>query len=60
MRGSNILNDLSNRVCVPSKTEDLNLHIFDMITGINELKTLTKHISCKCKYNFDGRNCNSK
>ena len=24
-----------------------------MITSINELKTLTKHISCKCK--FDGR-----
>ena len=30
-----------------------------MITGINELKTLTKHISCKCKCRFDGRKCNS-
>ena len=30
-----------------------------MITGINELKTLTKHISCKCKCKFDGRKCNS-
>ena len=27
-----------------------------MITGINESKTLTKHISCKCKYTFHGRN----
>ena len=27
-----------------------------MITGINELKTLTKHISCKCKCGFDGKN----
>ena len=26
-----------------------------MITGINELKTLTKHISCECKCKFDGR-----
>ena len=25
-----------------------------MITGINESKTLTKHISCKCKCRFDG------
>ena len=25
-----------------------------MITGINESKTLTKHI-CKCKCKFDGR-----
>ena len=30
-----------------------------MITGINESKTLTKHISCKCKCRFDARKCNS-
>ena len=30
-----------------------------MITGINELKTLTKHISCEFKCRFDGRKCNS-
>ena len=52
----NTLNDLSNKVCVPNKTEDFNL---SMITGINESKTLTKHISCKCKCRFDGRKCNS-
>ena len=50
----NTLNDLSNKVCVPNKTEDLNLSMFNMITGINESKTLTKHISCKCKCKFDG------
>ena len=31
----NILNDLSNKACVPNKTEDLNLSVFSMITGIN-------------------------
>ena len=31
----NTLNDLSNKVCFPSKTEDLNLSVFNMITGIN-------------------------
>ena len=30
-----------------------------MITGINESKTLTKHISCECKCKFDGRICKS-
>ena len=30
-----------------------------MITGINESKTLTKHISCECKCKFDGTKCNS-
>ena len=40
----NNINDLSNKLCVPDKTEDLNLSVFNMITGINESKTLTKHI----------------
>ena len=39
--------------------QDLNLNVFNMITGINELETLTKHVSCECKFKFDGRSCNS-
>ena len=45
----NTLNDSSNNVCVPNKTEELNLSMFNMVTGINESKTLAKHIACKCK-----------
>ena len=30
-----------------------------MITEINELKTLTKHLSCECKCKLDGTKCNS-
>ena len=56
----NTPNDLSNKVCVPNKTKDLNLSVFKMITGINESKTLTKHLSCRCKCRFDGRKCNSE
>ena len=48
----NTLNDLSNKVCVPNKAEDLNLSVFNMITGINESITLTKHISCECKWDL--------
>ena len=55
----NNLNDLYDKVCVPNKTEDLNLSMLNTIIGINKSKTLTKHISCKCKCKFDGRNCNS-
>ena len=55
----NTLSDLSNKVCILNKTEDLNLSVFNMITGINEPKTLTKHISCKCKCNLDGTKCNT-
>ena len=30
-----------------------------MITGINESKTLTKHVSCECKCKLNGTKCNS-
>ena len=29
------LNDLSIKVCDPNKIEDLNLRVFNMVTGIN-------------------------
>ena len=32
----NTLNNLSNKVCVPNKKEDLNTSVFNMITGINK------------------------
>ena len=31
----NAFNTLSNKVCVPNKTENLNLSVFNMIAGIN-------------------------
>ena len=40
----NTLNELFNKVCVPNKIEDLNLSMFNIITGINELKTLRESI----------------
>ena len=51
--------DLPNKVCIPNKTEHLNLSVFSMITGINESKLLLKHVSCEYKCKFDGRKCNS-
>ena len=39
--------------------QDLNVNVLNMITGINEQKTLTKDVSCKYKCKFDGRKCNS-
>ena len=38
----NTLNDLSNKVCVPNKTDDLNLSVFDMITVMNESKKINE------------------
>ena len=54
-----ILIDLPNKSCVLNKTEHLNIHVFNIITGKIESKFLTKDISCKCKCKFEGRKCNS-
>ena len=32
----NTLNDLCHKVCVPNKTEDLNIHVFNMATEKNK------------------------
>ena len=63
----NTLNDLSDKVCVPNKTKDLNWSMFNMSTEINESKKLTKCISCgytckfeEKKYNSDERWCECK
>ena len=52
----NTLNDISNKVLAPNKTEGLSLSVFNMITEINYSKALTEHI-CKCR--FVGGVCNS-
>ena len=52
VRSCNTLNDLSNKVCIPNKTEDSGLHAFNIITGTNESKILTKDISCQLNVNL--------
>ena len=53
------LNDLSYEVFIPNKTEDLSQSVVTMFTGINESKTLAKHLSFECKCKFHGRKDNS-
>ena len=38
IRGCNTRNDLSNRVCVPDKIENLNIHVLNTMTGKNKSK----------------------
>ena len=45
-------------MCSKKKT-NLNIHVFNMVTGKHESKVLAKDISCKWKCKFDGRKCNS-
>ena len=52
----NTLNDLSNKLRVPNKTDHLNIHVFNMITGINESKILAKHNHANLNVNSMGEN----
>ena len=40
----NSVDDISTKICVSSKTKDKNIKVFNMITNINESKTMVKHI----------------
>ena len=35
----NAFDDLSTKICVPSKTKDINVKVFKMITRLHECKT---------------------
>ena len=60
-RRCNTLDDFSSTMCVPNKTEEINLNVFNKITitRIKESKTLPRHVSCECKCKFDNRKLNS-
>ena len=42
------IDDLSSRMCVPNKTENANLNVFDTITGINESNIF--HVSVNANF----------
>ena len=48
----NALDDPSNRIRVPNKTEDACLNVFSMITGTNESKIWLKHILVTVNVSF--------
>ena len=49
---------LSMRICIPSKTKEVDVKVFNMKTNRNEAKLLVKHISCDCKCKFNSTTCN--
>ena len=54
----NTLGELSKRVGVLNKTKGLNVHFSNMILRINQSRTLTGYISCKCECTFYSKKCN--
>ena len=46
------LDDLSHKICVPNKRKDVNLSFLNMVTRINQSKTIRKYTPWKCKLNI--------
>ena len=38
----------------------MNVKVFNTMAGINESKSVVKHVSCNCKCRFNGIKYNSK
>ena len=56
---SNAFDDLSLKICVPSKTIGVNIKVFNLITNINEVENFVKYISYDSKCKLDSRKFNS-
>ena len=47
-------------VCVPHVVKNLNIKVFNLVTGTNETRCIGWHESCKCKCRFNSSVCNNK
>ena len=54
-----VVHDLSTKLRVSSETKDVYVKVLNMITRINEAKTLRKLLLCDCKFKFNCKTCNS-
>ena len=45
--------DMSDRLCVSNKIENVNVEVVSMISRNNELKLTVKSTSCNFRYRFD-------
>ena len=54
-----VVDESSPKMCVRSEIKHINVKtlVFNMITKINEAKTLVKYISCDCKCKFNSTSC---
>ena len=42
----NTIDDLYGRACVPNKVKNMNVKVFNLMSGVNETRFLVQHESC--------------
>ena len=56
----NNINDPYAKICVPDVVKDLNVKVFNLMSGTNETRHIKWHETCKCKCRLDASVCNNK
>ena len=56
----NTLNDLMAKLCVPDVVRDINIKVFNLLSQINETRTVVWHATCKCICRLTSAVCNER
>ena len=56
----NNINNLCVKLCVPDVVKNLNVKVFNLVSGTNEARRIEQHEMCKCKCRFNTSICNNK
>ena len=54
------INDPYAKMCVPDVVKNLNVKVFNLMSGTNETRHIKRHETCKCKYRLGESVCNNK
>ena len=55
---NNINNPLA-KLCVPDVVKNLNIKVFNIVSGTNETRRRESHETCKCECRFNSSVCNN-
>ena len=56
----NIINDPYAKLCVPGDIKNINVRVFNLMSGTNETRHIEWHESCRCKCKLDASVCINK
>ena len=56
----NNTNNPCAKVCVPDVVKNLNVKVFNLVSGTNETRHIDWHETCKCKCRVNSSVCNNK
>ena len=59
-RSCNNINNPYAKLCVPDVIKNLDVKVFNLVSGTNETKRIEWHETSKCKCRFNSSVCNNK